>query len=170
MDFWRTGVSYPKKAFSRVWTLERVRADRAGGQCLRLRVDAHPPHEQGAGRAGGQCLRLRVDAHPPHEQGAGVLRFVPVEVGVRVDGGRLRSRSPPPAKACVERRCLAPQGQGTLPVCGGDAVCPCGAKALQSGAPDFGWFAGESCLRSGLPFKNGLAGAPERRSMLFCVP
>ncbi len=61
------------------------------------------------------------------------------------------------------RRCLAPQGQGALPVCGVDAVCPCGAKALQSGAPDFGWFAGESCLRSGLPFKNGLVGAPGER-------
>ena len=31
---------------------------------------------------------------------------------VGADGGRLTSRSLPPAKACVERRCLAPQGQG----------------------------------------------------------
>ena len=45
------------------------------------------------------------------------------------------------------RRCLAPLGQGALPVCGVDAVCPCGAKALQSGAPDFGWFAGERWMK-----------------------
>ena len=97
MDFWRTGVSYPKKAFSRVWTLERVRADRAGGQCLRLRVDAHPPHEQGAGRAGGQCRWLRIHAPKPHEQGAWVLRFVSVPAAERIHGGRPTSRGRPPA-------------------------------------------------------------------------
>ena len=97
MDFWRTGVSYPKKAFSRVWTLERVRADRAGGQCLRLRVDAHPPHEQGAGRAGGQCCWLRIHAPKPHEQGAWVLRFVSVPAAERIHGGRPTSRGLPPA-------------------------------------------------------------------------
>ena len=44
--------------------------------------------------------------------------------------GERRLRRP-----CV--RCLAPLGQGALPVCVFDAVCPCGAKALQRGAPDF---------------------------------
>ena len=68
------------------------------------------------------------------------------------------------------RRCLAPQGQGALPVCGVDAVCPCGAKALQSGAPDFGWFAGESCLRSGLPFRNGWQARWEDGSMPSYAP
>ena len=34
-----------------------------------------------------------------------------------------------------------------LPVCAFDAVCPCGAKALQSGAPDFGWFAGQRWMK-----------------------
>ena len=73
----------------------------------------------------------------------------------------------PDAEGKIERKgndaALPRRGKGALPVCGGDAVCPCGAKALQSGAPDFGWFAGESCLRSGLPFKNGLVGAPGER-------
>ena len=36
-----------------------------------------------AGSAGGQCLRRRVDEHPPHEQGVGVLRFGPVGAGGR---------------------------------------------------------------------------------------
>ena len=49
------------------------------------------------GSAAGQRRWLEVDAHPPHEQGAGVLRFVPVGVGVRVDGGRPTSRGLPPA-------------------------------------------------------------------------
>ena len=40
---------------------------------------------------------LEVDAHPPHEQGAGVLRFVPVGAVKRVDGDRPKSRGLPPA-------------------------------------------------------------------------
>ena len=68
------------------------------------------------------------------------------------------------------RRCLAPLGQGALPVCGVDAVCPCGAKALQSGAPDFGRVAGESCLRSGLPIRNGWQARWEDGSMPSYAP
>ena len=90
------------------------------------------PPRPPVGSAGFQCLWPHGDARPPHEQGAGALRFVSDGATVGADGGRLTSRSLPPAKACVGRRCLAPQGQGTLPVCGIDAVCPCGAKALQS--------------------------------------
>ena len=52
--------------------------------------------QKGAGGAGGQRLRLEVDADPPHEQGAGLLRFVPVEAAVRADGGRPTSRGRPP--------------------------------------------------------------------------
>ena len=58
------------------------------------------------------------------------------------------------------RRCLAPLGQGALPVCGVDAVCPCGAKALQSGAPDLGWFMGKSILWGALPIRGAF---PARR-------
>ena len=47
------------------------------------------------------------------------------------------------------------RGKGALPVCEGDAVCPCGAKALQSGAPDFGVIAGESRKSGALPIRNG---------------
>ena len=40
---------------------------------------------------------LEVDAHPPHEQGAGVLRFGSVGAVMGVDGGRPTSRGLPPA-------------------------------------------------------------------------
>ena len=52
--------------------------------------------QKGAGGAGGQRLRLEVDADPPHEQGAGLLRFVPVGAAVGADGGRPTSRGRPP--------------------------------------------------------------------------
>ena len=57
--FWGTGRwggkrrRFQKRGFPRVWTLEWVRAGSAGGQCLRLGVDAPKPHEQG----GRQCRR-----------------------------------------------------------------------------------------------------------------
>ena len=82
---------FPKKGFSRVWTLERVRA----------------------GRAGGHCRWLHGDADPPHEQGAGLLRCVPFGAMVRVDGGRPTSRGLPPAVVWgtgdVRKRGLFPQ-------------------------------------------------------------
>ena len=53
--------------------------------------------KRGAGSAGGRCLRLEIDADPPHERGAGLLRFVPVEAAVGADGGRPTSRGLPPA-------------------------------------------------------------------------
>ena len=43
---------------------------------------------------------------------------------------------------------LAPQGQGTLPVCGSTLFAPAGQKRFRVGAPDFGGVAGES-RRSG---------------------
>ena len=63
---------------------------------------------------------------------------------------------------CV--RCLAPLGQGALPVCVFDAVCPCGAKALQRGAPDFGRFTGKSFLRGVLPIRKLSRRAGERET------
>ena len=91
-------------------------------------------------------------------RGAGVL------FSVRHPGARGKEGAVPCDAA------LPPQGQGALPVCGVDAVCPCGAKALQSGAPDFGWFAGESCLRSGLPIRNGWQARWEDGSMPSYAP
>ena len=69
---------------------------------------------------------------PTPRAGGGRAAFGSDGAAAGADGGRPTSRGLPPAKACVGRRCLAPQGQGALPVCGVDAVCPCGAKALQS--------------------------------------
>ena len=63
---------------------------------------------------------------------------------------------------CV--RCLAPLGQGALPVCVFDAVCPCGAKALQRGAPDFGRSTGKSFLRGVLPIRKLSRRAGERET------
>ena len=56
-----------------------------------------PTPRADADSVGGQCLRRRVDACLPHEQGADRLRFVPVGAVKRIHGGRLRSRSLPPA-------------------------------------------------------------------------
>ena len=95
----------PRYAMIRRATLQRLcpqgkqrrsTAGGAGSQCLRLRVHAPKPHEQGAGGAGGQRLRLRVDAPKPHEQGAWALCFVPDGAMVQIDGERptRRGRSP----------------------------------------------------------------------------
>ena len=51
------------------------------------------------------------------------------------------------------RRCLAPVGQGALRGCVFDAVCPCGAKALLSGAPDHGVSRKEAGFRNVSPIK-----------------
>ena len=67
---------------------------------------------------------------PPHEQGAGVLRFTSFGTGEGIDGGRLTSRSLPPAGRLGDA--ALPCGQGALRVCVFDAVCPVGAKALPS--------------------------------------
>ena len=62
------------KGFSKIWSFERAAA-------------VPPASSRWRG----------VDAHPPHEQGAGVLRCGSVGAVVGIDGGRLRSRSLPPA-------------------------------------------------------------------------
>ena len=54
-------------------------------------------HEQGGGSAASQCLRLRIHAPKPHEQGAWALRFVSVPAAERIHGGRPTSRGRPPA-------------------------------------------------------------------------
>ncbi len=79
-------------SFSTRTTLPARSTDSIGSQCLR------------AGGAGGQRLRLRVDAPKPHEQGAWALRFVPNGANVRVDGGRPTRRGLPPAAVGDGRR------------------------------------------------------------------
>ena len=75
----------------------------------------------------------------------------------------------PDAEGKIERRgndaALPRGGKGALQVCGGDAVCPCGAKALQSGAPGFGGVAGESRKSGRFAHQERLAGAPGGRGI-----
>ena len=82
-----------------------------------------------AGSAGSQCLRPHGDARPPHEQGAGALRFGSDGAAVGADGGRPTSRGLPPATRWATLPC--PGGQGVLPVCVFDAVCPAGKGASE---------------------------------------
>ena len=72
------------------------------GRRCRQPVPSAPGRRLSAPRAGGgsaasQCLRLRVHAPKPHEQGAWVLRFGSVPAVVRIHGGRPTSRGRPPA-------------------------------------------------------------------------
>ena len=63
-----------------------------------------------------------------------------------------------------------PGGQGALRMCVFDAVCPMGAKALQSGAPDMGVSRKKAVPPSALPIR-GLcrrAGEGEALRALFC--
>ena len=71
--------------------------------------------------------------------------------------GKRRLRLP-----CV--RCLAPLGQGALPVCVFDAVCPAGQKRFRVGAPDFGRSTGKSFLRGVLPIRKLSRRAGERET------
>ena len=90
-------------------------------------------HEQGpsvcgalGGSAAGQGRWRRVDARPPHEQGAGALCFGPNGAAVRADGGKPTSRGLPPAGPLGDA--ALPCGQGALPVCGGRRCLPCGQR------------------------------------------
>ena len=104
---------------------------------------------------------LRDDARPPHEQGAGALRFGSDGAAVGADDGRPTSRGLPSAKACVERRCLAPRGQGERCRCAYSTLfAPAGQRRCGVGAPDFGLSRGGRRLRGGMPIKGRLAGAP----------
>ena len=53
-----------------------------------------------------------------------------------------------------------PAGKEALPVCGVDAVCPCGAKALQSWRAWFWFVTGESRKSGRFAHQERLAGAP----------
>ena len=83
---------------------------------------------------------------------SGLLSKVSVPSGAdRFECGQL------PVLSAVKKKKAppCPAGQGALRGCGGDAVCPGGAKALLCGAPDFGGSTGKSALRGGLPFRKG---------------
>ena len=66
-----------------------------------------------------------------------------------------------PCPAGARRRCKC--AKATL-------FAPAGQKRFRAGAPDFGRVAGESCLRSGLPIRNGWQARREDGSMSFCAP
>ena len=70
----------------------------------------------------------------------------------------------------VGRRCLAPVGQGALRGCVFDAVCPCGAKALLSGAPDHGVSREEAGFWNVLPITGAFPARPGDGSMPSCAP
>ena len=110
------------------------KAGSAGGQRLR------------AGGAGGQCLRLRIHAPKPHEQGAWALRFVPNGANVRVDGGRPTRKGLPPAALGTGGGALggadAGLGNAGNAKFGGSAVFVCFAvwalRSLEFGRSKFG--------------------------------
>ena len=55
--------------------------------------------------------------------------------------------------------------------CAGSTLfAPAGQKRCRAGAPDFGRVAGESCLRSGLPIRNGWQARRGNGSMPSCAP
>ena len=94
----------------------------------------------------------RDDARPPHEQGTGALRFGSDGAAVGADDGRPTSRGLPSAKACVERRCLAPRGQGERCRCAYSTLfAPAGQRRCGVGAPDFGLSRGEGVCGAGCP-------------------
>ena len=71
---------------------------------------------------------------------------------------------------CGEMTLPCPGGQGALRMCVFDAVCPMGAKTLQSGAPDMGVSRKKAVPPSALPIR-GLcrrAGEGEALRALFC--
>ena len=93
-------------------------------------------HEQGpsvcgalGGSAAGQGRWRRVDARPPHEQGAGALRFG--RMGRRCG----QTAASPRAGACRLRGRWAtlpcPAGKGRCRCAGVDAVCPAGKGAAE---------------------------------------
>ena len=114
----------------------------------------------GIGACGRRCLPLRgkVRAVPGDE----VWVCCSLTAAHHPVAGTHFARKRRLGRPCV--RCLAPLGQGALPVCVFDAVCPCGAKALQSWRAGF-WpvhgkefFAGAFCPSGNFP------GAPGKRS------
>ena len=118
------------------------------------------PNAQG-GSAGGQRLWRGGDACLPHEPGADRLRCVPFAAGAGADGGRLTSRSLPPAARWA-----------TLP-CPGGARGAAGVRIRRclplrgKGAAE--WRAGSWCVAGGsrvlerFAYHGGFSGAPGGR-------
>ena len=126
--------------------------------------------------AGSQCLRPHGDARPPHEQGAGALRFGSDGAAVGADGGRPTSRGLPPAVRWATLPC--PGGQGTLPVCVFDAVCPAGKgaselarriMACRGKEQGLGTFCPSGCS-VGAPGNGAAARFPARETEIHAIP
>ena len=81
----------------------------------------------------------------------------PARPGVRVLAGRLglRRRN---GRGSMTLPC--PAGKGALSVCGSDAVCPVGAKALRGNTPDPGGLTGRRDLWGTICPSGTAAGAP----------
>ena len=95
-------------------------------------------------------------------------------VSVRMERRREQTAAGPRAEACRLRRCalgdaaLPRGGKGALPVCGGDAVYPCGAKALQSWRACFGLSREKTENRGALPIRNGWQARRGMRAVELC--
>ena len=65
---------------------------------------------------------------------------------------------------------LPRRGKGRCKCAEATLFAPAGQKRFRVGAPDFGRVAGESCLRSGLPIRNGWQARRGNGSMPSCAP
>ena len=102
----------------------------------------------------------------------GRARCVSVRMGRRWE----QTAAGPRAGACRLLRhalgdaALPRRGKGRCQCAGSTLFAPAGQKRFRVGAPDFGRVAGESCLRSALPIKNGWQARREDGSMPSCAP
>ena len=141
----------------------------AWGGCGSRRQQAHEQEPVVCGGFWGGGPAVPADS----AVGAGVTPVCPMRRGQAGCGtfclGRARGQTVTGSRAgaCrlrrVGRRCLAPVGQGALRGCVFDAVCPCGAKALLSGAPDFGVYRGGKLFAGRFALERWSGGAPGGR-------
>ena len=109
--------------------------------------------------APGQALTYDIHKGPGRETArAGAPRWLPCSRRIVRRGGKAAG-----ALGHGEMTHPCPAGQDMLPVRGFDAVCPCGAKALQSWRAGFWVVAGESRKSRRFARQERLAGAPGER-------
>ena len=111
--------------------------------------------------SGRQCRQpvplARIRRTPAPRAGGGCAAFRFGWGGEGVDGGRPTSRGLPPAGRWSTLPC--PGGQGALPVCGVDAVCPAGKGAAEWRAGSW-HVAGESGVFGAVCPSGDFTGAP----------